>query len=76
MKCECGCGSETQIVYVDLLSNCNYSLCSNCMLPFVLTALTPDQFFALLERGHTTKEFQLHSDFYDEETGEALQPKI
>jgi hypothetical protein len=36
--------------------------------------LKQEQFFALISNGHTTKEFPLHSDFYDEKTGEALQP--
>ncbi len=55
-------------------NNEKYELCLNCLTPFVRCALKPEQFFNLLKNGHTVKEFFLHGDFYDEETGEALQP--
>ena len=74
-KCECGCGSEAQVMHVDLYNGHTYFLCSNCEIPFVMNSLSKKQFKALIKNGHTTKEFALHEDFYDEETGEALQPR-
>lgn len=52
-----------------------YHVCANCLPALVNTALSPVQFFNLIRNGHTTKEHLLHGDFYDDETGEALQPK-
>ena len=39
----------------------------------VMCRLTPDEFKKLRDRHGIF--FEIHSDFYDEETGEALQPK-
>jgi hypothetical protein len=72
--CECGCGSKSQVRWIDLYADIHYDLCQNCALQFVLRNLTPTQFFFLLVKGHTTKEFMLHGDFYDETNGEAQQP--
>lgn len=73
--CECGCGNYALVIHTDLLQNCRYKLCKNCEMAFVNLALSPEQFFSLIEKGHTTREHMLHEDFYDEKTGEALQPQ-
>lgn len=50
-----------------------YSICLNCHV-FLVSLSLPKEFFKnLLKNGHTTDEFYLHDDFYDEE-GRALQP--
>ena len=73
--CECGCGNEANVKHTDLYdTSVEYFLCKNCETDFVNTNLSPDQFDSLIENGHTTKEFMLHDDFYDED-GNALQPK-
>lgn len=72
--CECGCGNKANVVRTNLLGSARYLLCLNCEIPFVNLALSKEQFKSLLERGHTTKEFMLHEDFYDDD-GEALQPR-
>lgn len=74
-KCECGCKNYAQVMHKDLYTNIKTFLCKNCEISYVLTALSKEQFFALLKNGHKTNEFMLHSDFYDDKTGEALQPK-
>jgi hypothetical protein len=51
-----------------------YKICSNCLSPLTNCSLSPEQFFNLIKNGHKSSEFLLHGDFYDEETGEALQP--
>ena len=63
------------VAHTDLFSNCRYLLCRNCEVDFVNCALSKEQFFNMLGNGHTTKEFMLHGDFYDEDSGEALQPR-
>jgi len=77
-KCEC-CGTGAQVVHIDLSNSGDedyrYYLCRNCEGPFVNCDLSKEQFFSMLKNGHTTAEFMLHEDFYDEETGEALQPR-
>jgi len=52
-----------------------YVVCGNCLIALVGLGLNPDQFANMLAQGHSTEEFFLHSDFYDE-TGQALQPKF
>lgn len=75
MKCECDCGRDASIVYVELLGNSRYLLCSKCILQFVMMALSKEQFFGLLGKGgHNTGEHMLHGDYYYEKTGVALQP--
>ena len=71
--CEC-CG-EYPHQYTLSDNDYKYQVCANCLLALVNTALSPAQFFSLIRNGHTTKEFLLHGDFYDDETGEALQPR-
>jgi len=50
-----------------------YLVCGNCSPPLSNRALSRKQFKNLLQNGHSTSEFLLHSDFYDED-GNALQP--
>jgi hypothetical protein len=75
-KCECGCCHEAQVMHEDLYDHKKTFLCKNCEVRYVTISLKSDQFFSLLKNKHTTKEFMLHSDFYDEDSGEALQPMI
>jgi len=75
-QCECGCGSEAQVMHTDLYQNYKYLLCKNCEVLFVNNALTPEMFKSMIENGHSSDEFMLHSDFYDEDTGEAIQPRM
>jgi len=71
--CEC-CGKfPHQYTLSD--NDYKYQVCANCLSALVNTALSPAQFFSLIRAGHTTKEHLLHGDFYDDETGEALQPR-
>lgn len=72
--CE-SCDSNPAFVTLDHKGDSVYELCNNCLLLFINYALTPEYFKNLLRHGHTTKEFYLHSDFYDED-GIALQPKL
>lgn len=73
-KCE-SCGTEVQWNLIDEYDKkIKYKLCSNCLLALVNCRLSTIEFFSLLKNGHTTNEFYLHCDFYDEDTGEALQP--
>jgi hypothetical protein len=71
--CECCGKSPHQYTLSD--NDYKYQVCANCLLALVNTALSPAQFFSLIRNGHTTKEHLLHGDFYDDETGEALQPR-
>ncbi len=74
MKCECNCGNEGDVI-LKLLGTkpSEYKLCMNCHLNITNCNLSKKQFKALIDNGHTIKEFLLHEDFYDEE-GNALQP--
>ena len=47
-----------------------YDVCSCCLMKLVDNSLSKKQFFGLLKNGHTAKEYLLHEDFYDAETGE------
>lgn len=71
--CECCAESPHQYTLKD--NDYEYKVCANCLPALVNTALSPTQFFNLIRNGHTTKEHLLHGDFYDDETGEALQPR-
>lgn len=71
--CEC-CGKYPH-QYTLSDNDYEYKVCANCLPALVNTALSPTQFFNLIRNGHTTKEHLLHGDFYDDETGEALQPR-
>ena len=73
-KCEI-CGHELQWELKDMYDEkCIYKLCSNCLFKLVNLMLSKKEFFKLLKNGHTTDEHLLHGDFYDENSGEALQP--
>ena len=75
-KCECGCGNDAQVIHIELPQGHTYKLCKNCEIRFVNYFLSPEQFFTLLKNGHDVNEFMLHDDFYDEDTGKALQPRF
>jgi hypothetical protein len=51
-----------------------YHVCSNCLMELTTYSLKPEHFKNLIKNGHSTSEFLLHGDFYDDESGEALQP--
>lgn len=53
-----------------------YCACANCLLGLVNLSLTPTQFLRAKEKGGNVERFYLHGDFYDPETGQALQPKM
>ena len=63
----------TEEYYGEIISK--YMLCANCLLNLVTLSLSPKQFKNLIRNGHTTDEFYLHGDFYDED-GNAMQPKL
>lgn len=73
MKCECNCGNDVQIIIKPLRAKRGYRLCMNCCLELNMYNLKPQHYLALI-RKHDKHEFMLHDDFYDYETGEALQP--
>ena len=50
-----------------------YTLCLCCLQELINKSLTKEHFKNLIKNGHTTKEFYLHDDFYDED-GNMLQP--
>lgn len=52
-----------------------YRACPNCHIGLVMVSLAPWQFLRAKGLGGEVERFYLHSDFYDYETGEALQPK-
>lgn len=51
-----------------------YHLCANCLIDLVNLSLTSGHFKNLIRAGHSSNDFMIHGDFYDEE-GCALQPK-
>lgn len=53
-----------------------YVACPNCLLGLVTNSLTSAQFLRAKEKGGDVSRWYLHEDFYDGETGEALQPKM
>jgi hypothetical protein len=59
----------------DSRSDLIYKVCHNCIISLVNVSLTPEQFFNLINAGHSKHEFWLHDDFYDWDSGEALQPR-
>ena len=74
MRCEACKHEEHQWVLTDTLdASVSYYLCGNCLPALVNYHLSKKQFRHLLKAGHTTMEFLLHEDFYDED-GRALQP--
>ena len=52
-----------------------FTLCHDCYKRLTHCALRPLEFFTLMLR-HGSWVFYLHDDFYDDETGEALQPQM
>ncbi len=74
MKCE-ACGGIISLIKLNMLNGVVYTLCMNCHVALTNYSLSKSQFFQLLKNGHTDVEFFLHCDFYDDETGEALQPQ-
>jgi len=77
MKCQCCNEFDEQWVLSGVAGRVaeDYHICSNCLMYLVNSALTPEMFFNLLKNGHSTREHLLHDDFYDEDTGKAMQPK-
>ena len=73
--CEACCQSPHQYTLKSINGQVDYHVCANCLSRLTNNTLTPTMFFNLIRNGHTTKEFLLHGDFYDDETGEALQPR-
>jgi len=55
-------------------SGVTYKICANCMVGLINLNLSAEQIQMLIDSGHNLSEFYLHSDFYDGETLEALQP--
>lgn len=53
-----------------------YVVCPNCLISLVMLCLTPEQYRRAIDAGCDANWFYLHDDFYDPETGEALQPKV
>lgn len=74
MKCEsCNNNYDGELVIND--GGLVYHLCHNCAPRLFCLNLSPEQFFNIINSGHHEDEFLLHSDFYDSDTGEALQPR-
>ena len=72
-KCEACKSNEIQWNLVDNYNKqIKYNVCCNCINELINISLSKTQFNNLLNSGHTTKEFLLHDDFYDED-GNALQ---
>jgi len=53
-----------------------YAACPNCLLSLVTCSLAPWQFKRARDAGGDVNRFYLHGDFYDRDTGQALQPKL
>lgn len=51
-----------------------YYACGNCLLGMVTHSLAPWQFLRSKQNGGDMTRFYVHHDFYDPDTGEALQP--
>ena len=77
MKCEICKRFDEQWELKDTLrtNGVSYHVCSNCLVGLVNLELKPEEFKQILKSGHTVEEYLLHEDFYDEDTGEALQPR-
>jgi hypothetical protein len=74
--CQC-CGREVQWVLKDAYPDPapDYVVCTNCLTRLTMLDLTKKQFKNLIKAGHSTTEYYLHNDFYDD-MGNALQPRI
>jgi len=53
-----------------------YVSCPNCLPGLVNHSLAPWQFKRARDAGGDVKRFYLHGDFYDRDTGVALQPML
>lgn len=72
MLCEC-CTLHPATDEIPSDDGTSFSLCNNCSNRLTTFSLRPLEFFTLfLSHGPT---HYLHDDFYDEDTGEALQPE-
>jgi hypothetical protein len=76
--CQCCEKSEEmyllQDIYDDKLTP-PFRVCANCLTFLVNLSLTKKQFKNLIKNGHSSTEFLLHGDFYDDE-GNAVQPQM
>lgn len=72
VKCDC-CNNESQWVLKSVYGDKDYNVCSNCLSDLTNFHLSKKQFKNILKAGHSTDEFLLHDDFYDE-NGQMLQP--
>ena len=72
------CGNDTVPVLTVLTElghpEVSYMACANCLIPLVTHSLSPEQYLRAKDQGGSVRRFLLHGDFYDELTGEALQP--
>ena len=67
MKCE-ACGEREQSCELNLKREHKpYKLCLNCLWDLVNHKLTSEQYFNLLKNNHKSKEFMIHSCYYDDE---------
>ena len=65
--------SETLVAYAERE---RYVVCANCHIGLVALSLAPWQFLRAKQIGGDVNRYYLHDDFYDRDTGEALQPKM
>ena len=78
-KCQ-GCIGRNAYFILDCGVGLAYRLCGKCLLDLINLRLTPKRYFNLVKDRnklpHTGdgKEFYLNGDFYDPDTGKALQP--
>lgn len=73
MKCESCNTSDVEVTIQTDDENPPYFLCMMCHQRFKNSALRPMEYFNLAAiHGH---DYYLHDDFYDDETGEAMQPR-
>ena len=74
MLCEC-CAIRPVTIEEVCDDGERFTLCHDCHKRLTHCALRPFEFFTLMLR-HGSWVFYLHDDFYDDETGEALQPQM
>lgn len=53
-----------------------YVVCAGCHVGLITLSLAPWQFLRAKESGGDVNRYYLHDDFYDRDTGDALQPKM
>jgi len=73
-KCE-SCEDFPVTVEMTDIGTTTYKICNNCLFELVNHALTNQHFKNLLKNGHSSSEYYLHDDFYDED-GNAIQPML